>query len=68
MLLGFPLDYWTIESIQNAIGNFGKMMLWENDRGHHLCAIILSSILKKGKKQFVEVISKVCAWHKKRGF
>jgi hypothetical protein len=34
MLLGFPLDYWNHESIQSAIGVFGRVMLWENDRNH----------------------------------
>jgi hypothetical protein len=34
MLPSFPLDYWTTESIQNAIDTCGKVMLLENDRGH----------------------------------
>jgi hypothetical protein len=34
MLLGFPLDYWTHESIQSAIGAFGRVVLWENDKNH----------------------------------
>jgi hypothetical protein len=33
MLLGFPLDYWNLASIQNAISSFGRVILWENDQG-----------------------------------
>jgi hypothetical protein len=32
MLLGFPLDYWNNDSIQNAPSSFGRMIMWENDR------------------------------------
>jgi hypothetical protein len=31
MLLGFPLDFWTHEHIQNAIGSFGKVLMWDPD-------------------------------------
>jgi hypothetical protein len=34
MLLGFPLDYWNFESIQNAVVFFGKVLLWENDKNN----------------------------------
>jgi hypothetical protein len=35
MLLGFPLDYWNFESIQNAVVVFfGKVLLWENDKNN----------------------------------
>jgi hypothetical protein len=34
MLLGFPLDYWNNDSIQNAPSSFGRMIMWENDRDH----------------------------------
>jgi hypothetical protein len=34
MLMGFPLDYWDNETIQNSIASFGRMLLWENDRSH----------------------------------
>jgi hypothetical protein len=33
MLLHFPLDYWNHESIQSAFASFGRVLLWENDRG-----------------------------------
>jgi hypothetical protein len=33
MLLGFPLDHCNHSSIQNAIASFGRVILWENDRG-----------------------------------
>jgi hypothetical protein len=42
MLLGFPLDYWNHESIQNAIAPFSKVMLWEND-GEHLARLMLKA-------------------------
>lgn len=29
MLLGFPLDLWMQEHIQNAIGSFGRVIMWE---------------------------------------
>jgi hypothetical protein len=31
MLLGFPLDFWTNEHIQNAIGSFGRVLMWDPD-------------------------------------
>jgi hypothetical protein len=31
MLLGFPLDHWNHDTIQNAIASFGRVILWEND-------------------------------------
>jgi hypothetical protein len=34
MLLGFPLDYWNNDSIQNTLGSFGGLIMWENDRDH----------------------------------
>jgi hypothetical protein len=34
MLIGFPLDYWNTDSIQNALASFGRMIMWENDREH----------------------------------
>jgi hypothetical protein len=33
MLLGFPLDYRSSEYLQEAIGSFGRLILWEED--HH---------------------------------
>jgi hypothetical protein len=32
MLLGFPLDYRSSEHLQVAIGSFGRLILWEEDR------------------------------------
>jgi hypothetical protein len=32
MLLGFPLDYHSSEHLQVAIGSFGRLILWEEDR------------------------------------
>jgi hypothetical protein len=34
MLMGFPLDHWNLECIHNAIGSFGKVLLWENDKSN----------------------------------
>jgi hypothetical protein len=34
MLLGFPLDYWNNDSLQNVLASFGRMIMWENDRDH----------------------------------
>jgi hypothetical protein len=31
MLLGFPLDHWNHDSIQNVIVSFGRVILWEKD-------------------------------------
>jgi hypothetical protein len=31
LLLGFPLDFWTHEHIQNAIGSFGMVLMWDPD-------------------------------------
>lgn len=35
MLLGYPLDYRSSDHLQNAIGSFGRLILWEEDR-HNL--------------------------------
>jgi hypothetical protein len=32
MLLGFPLDYRSSEYLQAAIGSFGRLLLWEEDK------------------------------------
>jgi hypothetical protein len=34
MLLGFPLDYRSSEYLQAAIGSFGRLILWEEDRSN----------------------------------
>jgi hypothetical protein len=31
MLLGFTLDHWNHYAVQNAIGSFGRVILWEKD-------------------------------------
>jgi hypothetical protein len=62
MLLGFPLDYWTIESIQNAIGTFGKMMLWENDRGH------LARLMVKARVTNLEDVPHFIVFSESEGF
>jgi hypothetical protein len=31
ILLGFPLDFWTHEHIQNAIGSFNRVLMWDPD-------------------------------------
>jgi hypothetical protein len=34
LLLGFPFDYWSHEHIQNAIGTFGRLLMWEADHSN----------------------------------
>lgn len=34
LLLGFPLDYWEHEYIDNAVASFGRLTFWEEDRRH----------------------------------
>jgi hypothetical protein len=34
MLMGFQLNYWNHDSIQSAIGSYGRLVFWENDRAH----------------------------------
>jgi hypothetical protein len=34
MLLGFPLDNWNNDSLQNVLASFGRMIMWENDQDH----------------------------------
>jgi hypothetical protein len=43
MLLGFPLDHWNHDTIQNAIASFGRVILWENDKRY------LASLLVKAR-------------------
>jgi hypothetical protein len=31
ILLGFPMDFWTHEHIQNAVGAFGRVLMWDPD-------------------------------------
>jgi hypothetical protein len=40
MLLGFPLDYRSSEYLQAAIGSFGRLILWEEDR-HNVTRTLL---------------------------
>jgi hypothetical protein len=48
MLLGFPLDFWNHDSIQNAIG---KVLLWENYRDY------LARLLVKSRVTYLYGIS-----------
>jgi hypothetical protein len=34
MLLGFPLDYWNIDSIETMLASFGRMLMWKNVKDH----------------------------------
>jgi hypothetical protein len=49
MLLGFPLDYWNNDSIQNALGSFRCMIMWENDQDNptHLSWIVQVEIVEQ---------------------
>jgi hypothetical protein len=40
MLLGFPLDYSSLEYLQATIGSFGRLILWEEDR-HNVTRTLL---------------------------
>jgi hypothetical protein len=40
MLLGFPLDYRSLEYLQAVIGSFGRLILWEEDR-HNVTRTLL---------------------------
>jgi hypothetical protein len=40
MLLGFPLDYHSSEYLQAAIGSFGRLILWEENR-HNVTRTLL---------------------------
>jgi hypothetical protein len=40
MLLGFPLDYRSSDYLQAAIGSFGRLILWEEDR-HNVTRTLL---------------------------
>jgi hypothetical protein len=31
ILLGFPMDFWTHEHIQNVVGAFGRVLMWDPD-------------------------------------
>lgn len=31
MLIGFPLDYWSLSYIHDAIKSFGRLLVWEKD-------------------------------------
>jgi hypothetical protein len=50
MLMGFPLDHWNHECIQSAIGSFGRLLLWENNRTN------LARLLVKARVTELEVV------------
>jgi hypothetical protein len=33
-MMGFPLDDWNSDNINNVITPFGRVLLWENNRSH----------------------------------
>jgi hypothetical protein len=54
MLMGFPLDHWNSDSIQSAIGFFGQLLLWENDRAHLDRLIVKSRVIElEGVPHFI---------------
>lgn len=56
MLLGFPLDYWNIASIQSAIGAFGRVLAWEDDQNHLTRLMVRARVLDLDKvPQFIIV-------------
>jgi hypothetical protein len=49
MLLGSPLDHLSHDCIQHAIGSFGRVLLWENDRSH------LAKLLVRARITYLEM-------------
>jgi hypothetical protein len=45
MLLGFPLDHWNHDSIQNDIASFGRVLLWENERSYLARLLIRTRVI-----------------------
>lgn len=50
ILLGFPNDYWSEKHIQNALGTFAKVLLWEADDR------LLTRLLVRAKVKDVEKV------------
>jgi hypothetical protein len=44
MLLGFPLDYCAQEHIQNAIGSFGRVIIWDVERSNRTTLLIKARV------------------------
>jgi hypothetical protein len=48
MLLGFPLDYLSQESIQHAIASFEKMPMWEEDKSNRNRLLVKECVTNLG--------------------
>jgi hypothetical protein len=48
MLLGFPLDYLSQESIQHAIASFEKMLMWEEDKSNQNRLLVKECVTNLG--------------------
>jgi hypothetical protein len=60
--MGFPLDHWNHECIQSAIGSFGRLLLWENNRTN------LARLLVKARVTELEVVPHFLVISKVEGF
>jgi hypothetical protein len=49
MLLGFPLDYRSLEYLQAVIGSFDRLIVWEEDR-HNVTRTLLRVVSRRLKK------------------
>ena len=46
LLLGFPNDYWSERHVQNAVGSFARVILWEADDKFLNCILVRESCMK----------------------
>jgi hypothetical protein len=44
LLLGFPNDYWFERHIHNVVGNFAKLLLWEEDDRYLACLFVRARV------------------------
>jgi hypothetical protein len=58
MLLGFPLDHLNLDTIQNAIASFGRVILWENDKRYLARLLVKSRVTNLHEVPHFIVISK----------
>jgi hypothetical protein len=63
MLLCFPLDYWNNDCIQNALGSFGRMIMWENDRDHLQRLMVRARVTDLREVPYFLVLTKAEGFH-----
>jgi hypothetical protein len=52
LLLGFNLDYWNNENLEDAISSVGRLLIWERDDRY------LGRLIIKAKVSSLEVVPK----------